>query len=466
MSLRDSAGRVCVAAFILVAAAARAVQIDLLKAERMALDSSAELRSLEDQAASAVYALKLGFRDYLPQLSLDYLDSSNVVTGGADAASIQWSLTVKQPLYNGGRRLRQRRLAEADIELRWRGIKDKKREIRESIDTAYYRVLMLKRKIGVQRDTLAIADQELKIARAQRALGTMRDIDLLESELQRSSLEISLRSSEADLEESEFNLRLLLGLRHSETLELLDDFDAEYEGLELPGDRGFFASIVLEGNLGLRQRQGELRKKMAALVEARQWYLPNISFEGSLSLSGERYPLQSASLNGKLVFEIPVPTSPVSFSISSGGSTAKQKAKGSSIGLDPLSELSALVESEAAAKEYAVMQRQIDDMGASLEFQVRKDIAAYVRARDSLEMRRKDLALQLKKADIQKMLVDIGEAKRVDYLKTLTTAAEGESAILESILDLRQSERSLEGLIGLETGALAQICSSYAAELH
>jgi outer membrane protein TolC len=449
----------CVASLV-----AEALRIDLEKAELMALGASSELRTLEDKTSSAIYALKLGLRDYLPQLSFEYRDSSNIVTGGADASSIQWSVTVVQPLYDGGRRARQRKLAEVDIDLQRRSIQDKKREICESVDAAYHRILMLERKIEIQRDTLAITEKELEIARAQRALGSIREVDLLESELQKSSLELSLQSSEAELEESEFNLWQLLGLRYSEAIDLVDDFDAEYCGLTLPEGAGFFDALVLEGNLALRQRQAELRKKLAALVESRQWYLPNVSFEGSLSLSGDRYPLQSASVNGKLAFEIPAPTSPTSFSFSAGSSTGKQKPSGSSLQVDPLKELASLAERRASAREYAIFRQQIEDMSAALEFQVKKSLVAYVRDKASLDEQRKDLVLQQKTAEIQKRLVDIGEARRVDYLKTLTKAAEGESTILESILNIKQSERELERLIGIERGALVRVSSAFVSK--
>jgi outer membrane protein TolC len=466
MSARGGAkGRLIAAAVLFscgIPLAAEALRLDVQKAEIMALSRSAELRSLEDKAASSIYTLKLGLRDYLPQISLEYNDSSNIVKGGSDSSSIQWSMTVTQPIYDGGRWSRQRKLAEVDIELQGRSIKDKKREISESVDTAYHRILMLKRKIGVQRDTLAITEQELGIARAQKALGSIREVDLLESELQKSSLEISLQSTEADLEESEFNLRQLIGLNYSDEVELVDDFDVEYGGIALPDDPGFFEALVLEGNLDLRQRQAELRKKLAALVEARQWYLPNISFEGSLSLSGDRYPLQGASINGKLVFDVPAPTSPTSVSVSAGSSSGKQKSGGSSFQLDPLKELSSLAESKASVMEYSVLRQQIDDMSAALEFKVKKSVAAYIRDEASLELQRKDLSLQRKTAEIQKKLVDIGEAKRVDYLKTLTKAAEGESTILESVLKLRQSEGELERLIGIERGSLAKVTSALA----
>lgn len=101
-------------------------------------------------------------------------------------------------------------------------------------------------------------------------------------------------------------------------------------------------------------------------------------------------------------------------------------------------------------------------MNVSLKFEVKKNISAYVRDKAALELQRQDLGLQRKKAEIQKRLVDIGEATLVDYLKTLATAAEGESAVLESVLKLRKSERGLERLLGLESGNLVRLLPSLA----
>jgi outer membrane protein TolC len=449
-------------AFLFVPAFPGALPLDHAAAALLALSHSPDLHTLEDRALASGYMLKLGLRDYLPQLSLGYLDSSNIVVGGPDAASIQWSATVKQPLFDGGRTRRRHRLAEADLVLQERSIKEKRLEIVDAVESGYDGVLMRKRKLGIQRDTLAITEQELSIARAKKALGGLREIDLLESELQRSALEISIASAEADLEESEFSLKQLVGLNIDAALELVDDFDSGYEGVEMPKDSRSLEALALKGNLELRQKQAELKKKAAALVEASAWYLPKVSLEGSLSLSGERYPLQSASMSGKLVFEIPVPNSPVSFSVSSGDSTGKQSAKGSSLDAAPIQELSSLAEEAAAKMEYAVLRRSIEDMNVSLKFEVKKNISAYVRDKAALELQRQDLGLQRKKAEIQKRLVDIGEATLVDYLKTLATAAEGESAVLESVLKLRKSERGLERLLGLESGNLVRLLPSLA----
>ena len=461
---RVFARRVLVAVAMLFAVdSAIALSLDVAAAGRLSLDRSADLRSLENQLSAAILSLRFGLRDWFPQLSLGYLDSSNIVTGGPDAASIQWTMTVKQPVFDGGRSMRQRRLMEADLELQGRAIKDKRREILESVDTAYHRILMLRRKIDVQENTLEVTDQELEIARAQFKLGSVKELDLLESELQRSSLDISIQSSEADLEESGFNLRQLLGMGTDVALDLVDDFDSRYVGMDLPEDVRMLEALVLVGNLDLRQRKAELRKKLAAIVESRAWYLPKVSVEGSLSLSGGRYPLQGASMNGKITFEIPAPTTPLGFSVSTG-SSENQRAKGSSVDLNPLQEITSLVEMDGAAKEYALMRQRIDDMDGALAFQVRNSVVAHARDMNSLELRRRDLELQRKAAAIQKKLLDIGEATRVDYLTALGKTAEGESAILESVLNLRQSERALERLLGLETDGLQRISSSIMAK--
>ncbi len=456
---RATPSAILLAAMVLPPATLAAATVDLATAGRMAVESSADLRLLEDQAAAVGCALNLAVRDYFPRLSLGYLDSSSIATDGPDAASIQWTATVKQPLFDWGRSRRQRRLAKADLELQLRLVEDKKREIVESVDTAYHRVLMLRRKLASEKDTLSIANKELEIARAQRDLGSLRAIDLVESELQRDCLEISILSSEADLEESGFALRQLLGLHSESVLELVDDFDSGYEGLAVPEGSRFLKALVREGNLDLRTAPGRASEEIGGYRRVEGLVLPNISLEGSLSLSGKRYPLQSASVSGKLVFEIPAPTSPIGFSITEGASTGKQRASGSAIDFSPLQDLAPLSDGEAALRECAVLRQRIDEMGASLEFQVGKSVAGYRRDRASLGLQRRDLAMQRTKAEIQKKLLDLGEATWVDYFKTLVATAQGESTILESVLKLRQSERAMERFLGLAPGSLERVCA-------
>ncbi len=437
-----------------------AVTVDLDTAGRLALERSTALRSLNGQYASAALTLKLGIRDWLPQVSLGYMDSSNVVIGGPDSANIQWTMTLSQPIFDGGRSMRNRKLQEADLALSARGIKDKEREILESVDSAYHTILMLRRKIAIQREVLSVTDQELEIARTLRLQGALRQIDLIESELERNSLAISIESSESDLEKAIFDFRQLIGMSSDAPVELVDDFDAEYAGLDLPQDDTFFQRLLEEGNLEMRQRQSERRKKLSALIEAREWYLPNVSFEGTLSISGERYPLQSASLSGKLIFEIPTPTSPVSFSLSASESFERQRSSGSSIGLDPLSEYSGVIGSIIAQKEYALLLESIEAMDEALAFELRRSVMTYERDRRSLALLRQDLELKRKKSEILKKQVDIGDVTRLEYIKALIEASESESSILEAVLGLRKSERTLERILGIPSGALAAIVAS------
>ena len=272
MTAGNRAGKAFAAAALLFAAdSARALSIDVATALRMSLDSSADLLSLEDQVSAAVLSLKLGLRDCFPQLSLGYLDSTNIVTGGPDATSIQWTVTVRQPLFDGGRFLGGSADSRKPTSCFKGGpSRTKGAEIIDAVDSAYHRVLMLERKLALQKDTLAITDQELEIARAQYGLGGIREIDLMESELQRSSLDISILSSEADLEESEFNLKQLLGLRSEVALVLVDDFDAGYGGMDLPADPRLLEALVLEGNSrGRGSGRPSLGESLAAIIEAR-----------------------------------------------------------------------------------------------------------------------------------------------------------------------------------------------------
>jgi len=98
--------------------------VSLGEAEARALANSTELAVLRLRARAQGRAHAFGVRDFLPRLSVAANDSQTIVTGGPDTRTVNWSLTVQQLLFDGGRLVLRRALSRAQLALDSRSYAD------------------------------------------------------------------------------------------------------------------------------------------------------------------------------------------------------------------------------------------------------------------------------------------------------------------------------------------------------
>ena len=101
------------------------------------------------------------------------------------------------------------------------------------------------------------------------------------------------------------------------------------------------------------------------------------------------------------------------------------------------------------------MNIQIEETLESLRFNIEQFIKQYSFAIAELTLRREAIELLERKQRVYKQQLGIGEIKRIDYLKAETEYYKEEIAFRESILSIKQMERSFEQILGFEPGELS-----------
>jgi outer membrane protein TolC len=440
---------------------ALAAPLSMIQAERMALANAYSLRVAGLESLAAVRAYRAGIRDLLPTLSLGVEDSRSVLRNAPDTASHTWSLTMAQPVFDGGRLLRRRGLAALQIALDEADYAVQEDSLLDGVRGMFNRVLVQKEKLSIQWDVHAAMQEQVAVARTEREIGAALEVDLLDAELELSSVDLEMRAAQTLLEDYEFRLKRLLGMEPQDVVELDGELDRLYAGTPLPPDRAYFMEIAERNNPGLKHQDLEVLKSLEELRVADSWYLPDVGLEVSLSVSGDRYPLQTPGLSGKLIVSFPFRPFPLSASVSLGGTPGAERDAGSTASVGVLSDVRFWTDRSTRLLACEASRLKRSDMGQDLESEVSNALSAYEQARRALELRRRNVELQERKVFIMSRQLALGGFKRIDYLQAQTRLARDRSGLVEQVLELMESERSFERLLGLRSGELARVIKGY-----
>jgi outer membrane protein TolC len=435
--------------------------ISMSDAEKAALANATGLRLAFQRSQAAVRAYRFGVRDLLPRLSLEINESQSIVMNAPDSAAKSWSLTIGQPVFSGGRVLRQHALSALQLAMQARDYADQQDTLLDTVHELYYRVLVQKEKLRIQHDVRQTTEQQVRIARTEREIGSILEVDLLDAELELSSIDLEIRAAETLLEEYEYQLKQVLGMDPDERLELEGGIDTAYAGIVLPLDKEYFFKIAAENNTDLKKQDLEIRKAREELRHIESWYLPNIDLEVTLSVSGERYPLQDPGLSGTLNLSFPSRPFPLSSSVSAGGTPGKTLDLGRAANLGLLQDLGYWTDRTVGVLAYQENRLKRDDLAENLEFDIYKAISRYEQSKNAVELKRQNVELLAKKVFIMARQLELGGIKRIDYLEAQTQLARERNSLVKQVLQVLDGERAFERMLGVRAGELKRIVEGY-----
>jgi outer membrane protein TolC len=428
--------------------------LTLDQAMALSVASSPDLRSLVIQQSTALDGYRWGFREYLPKLGLNSSQNEAVTLNSPDTRSLQMGVTVTQLVFDAGRLGRQRDLARLQLSAGSQDYREQEEQITDSVRTLFNQILVLKKKLAIQAQVVEVADRQLEISRKELDLGSAREVDVLDTEAQASSLKVDRKQSERSLREAFAQLANLLGIE-TKGLDIAGDFDEGYQGLDVPEENDRWLAEVLDTSKDIAQQRLDLRQQYFSLLNQNLWYLPNISVELTMSLTGTQYPLQTPAYNASVTFSFPGDTFPFTQKLDLG-STTGQTSSGLSGKLGIFDSTQGLVGAGAAKAQYEVSQLKSQILRSTVKFNFEKAIGDYKLLIEKLALQRNTVAIEEKKNAILAKQVELGEAKRVDYLQGETQLANDRIALIESVLQIKETERSLERMLHRAPGTLAR----------
>jgi len=420
----------------------------------LVLQSSPELQTLAIQENSALEGHRWGLREYLPKVGFNYAQNETVALDSPDTHSIQAGITVTQLLFDAGRGGRRRDLSRLQILTNQQDFQNEEEKLTDSVRSLFNKILVLKKKRVIEDQVIDLAETQLAIVRTERTLGSTREIDVLGTEVEVSSLLVNQRQTERSLVDAHVQLANLMGLDPSVEFDVVGDFDANYPGLVVPHSNERWLARVLDTSKDLALQRLELRKQYFDLLNAQSWFVPDVSLQTSVSLTGVTFPLQTPAYSATVTLSFPSDALPVRQTVAVGSTPGQSQNSSAATNVGILDSVEGVIDGATAEAQFRVTQVRERVLRATARYEYERTLGDYRLLVEKLALQRRTIDLEEKKNVILAKQVDLGEVKRLDYLQGETQLANDRIALIESVLQLKESERTLEQLLHLEPGTL------------
>lgn len=419
-------------------------------AARLAVERSIELRAEREALGLKAGAWALGFREYLPDLSVSWARDERLSFASSDHAAWTLSLGVSQTLWDGGKLRRARTLESAGLSWARAEMVKKERALAEAAISAYRNVLAARARLELLRQSNERAALELEMLECEVELGFARLDVLADAGYRLDSMSLDIQEADLGVEQAERQLAMLLfcdGLP-----ELGESVDTEERALDVDGEKLVAAALERSPDVDAAARLVEQRRVEA---EAAAWaWLPVVRVDISARFGGDEFPLTDAAWTANVTLSYDGPWLSGQAGVSGGLEGRDARRFGSSSSVHPVP---APAESVAPAGARLALQQAIDaydstrravELGARLAL-TRYGIAA--RRRDSA---RSGLDLARRQQALCQVRVRLGQATRLEALDAELACAKAELGLLDAAMGLLSAQRDLERILGLDPGAL------------
>ncbi len=446
--------------------------LNIEEAVQMALKEHPELLEYELENRRAHWAMVSRFRDFFPELGLSYSRSDSVVTGEADARLRQWSFTVNQLIFSGGRQLGSLRSARRELHMRDLHSADMRLTAAYQVALSYAEVLKNREILKIRESYCALLKEQAALAALERELGLLTSHELLDIRIHCREYDLELREAQEALRESRAGLALLLSLSPEELPPLSGTLNTGYRARSgiLSGISGSPSPSQTQGispervdhnrlverlKERAKNRNREILKLVAGeesarqtLQDARLGWLPRIEAEGVYSLSGSRRVNEEASFSLGLNFIFDTPLFPGAVELQAGKSSPDERNRAFSAEGDILQNLEKIYEPRDAQFRLYLAGLQRQALVRQVCSRVKDLVASIILNRERLEIIGEKILLESEKLKIEEIRMKQGEMTRLDYVESEIRLADYKTNRIEGVTELYAREKELEQLCG------------------
>ncbi len=427
-----------------------AIQIDIDEALERALENSNDLRYARLDYRIGVVRRGLSLRSFLPDIIFSYTQEDSVAYYAQDSHLRRISLGVDQLLYAGGSRIHQRRMLADQLDIQQSNIEKKKQELRLEVVNRYIEVLKLKLQIAILEENLETGEAQISIAEEELRLGEITRLDYVEIVLAVQDLEIELAFLKQEEKRLVFEIKELLGIEATRVVDLAGSINSSFEGLLKVKDVQYYIDAARRNSLELQRRDSQLTALQAALRQAQNNWLPSVSTQAEVSVSGEGFPLVSPGFSLGLSLDFGTPFIPFRTGITAGSDVIGERSLGMTSSADVGENLEGVQSVRIARIDLQKAQAAIKSYERTLEFSVREQLETRFHLLENLRLEAEKLQLQIQRHVIQALMLEIGEITRLEYLHSGIELTRLRIEQLSRIVSLFQLETSLLALCGLD----------------
>jgi outer membrane protein TolC len=426
------------------------------EAAEMAVQNSRTWTIGRQRVLSAMGAAKMGIQDFLPSfgLSLSESDSSSLLAGDSRSKTIRFS--VSQPVFDGGRKklaYEAGRLAalyqREEFEAEYRGFLS-------TVMSLYHQYLLLEEMTEIRRELLAQAGEQLAILKKETELGLALETDYMEYAGSYMEIEQELDQGLRDLGALERQFKAALGLEEGVRITVVSTAGEEGAYLYYEPWLDRLWALVRDSSGALKKLNLDLEYSRRERDYGRRWYIPAVSAQGSISFSGNAYPLTEPNYALQFTFDFSG-LDFFSLNASRGASFERsglrQLSNSHSGDLQilpayPLNRKQGELNLLESALRLSEGERELRE--ALYELVISHDNK--LRAADNMEQR---IDLMERRLRFSRLQLEKGEKKRIDYLAELSSLAQARISLRDYLTQVSALERDLEIQTGFPFGGLA-----------
>ena len=434
--------------------------LTLTEAVSRALQHNTAVRALEGELRIARSRARLARRDLLPTVTLGYSMMDSVRYAGPDTRSRRISVGVEQLVTSGGRRRANHRIESIRASAVEREYQEQIRGVTIATMEQIARVLIEEMAYTLFVRTHEVALDQLRIARAEFALGLVTRNDLTELELAVRSVELDAMESRHTLAGRRAVVRRALGLEESVIPRFSVRVDPEYRGsADLEALR---TTDTPQRPLALFRAETHFAIAEQELRVARSAWFPSLQLGAELHASGDQFPLQEPGLSLTGSFRFGAPALPNDTRITVGTAAQDERTRALSATVHPgdglnqfLSLASARLALEQNRDVVRLTHQEIGD--ATSEAVERIELL-----RNRIDLLRRRLELQRNISAIRDVQARLGEITRTRALEQGVETARTEVELLRTIaamfaaelhlIQLRAADRLPDWRVFLEDG--------------
>lgn len=430
----------------------------------LALENSQEQHYQQMMSQEQMKHAALSVKDFLPQLDFSYSESDAVTVGQVDSRSKNLQFSVRQLIFDGGQAWNNYELNKLASQYDYEAYLQSLTEFKGSILDGYQGIVLQQRVVEIKKKLKEAGFNRLTVLEKELELGLVREIDYLDYLISCRKLEQDETLAKEALDIQIEGLRQSLGLSYGTQLVVknLEENQDENEELKdvypiFPHFEKIFA-LTMNYSPALRQQKLEYEASIQQEKLQNKWFIPNISLEGSMRLSGREFPLREPdfSVSIKIGFDRNRILS-VNNSTSMGFDQQRLRSFGNSVSGNLNPEVSYF--SQKRMNSISLLQKQLslETSEEKLRDSLRELLLNFDTSYENYLYSQDSYGIQQKKVSINLQKLENGTITEMDYLESLIELSTMEIQLVELEAKLVSLLRTMELTAGINPGGLDEI---------
>ena len=430
----------------------------------IALQNSREQQYQQMMVQEQMRNARLSVKDFLPQLGVSYSESDAVNVGRADSRSKSLQFSVSQLIFDGGQAWNQYQLDKIGSLFNYEASLQSLEEFKGGILDGYQGIVMQQKVVDIKKRLKEAGFARLAVLAKELELGLVREIDYLDYLISCRKLEQEEELAQEALEIQVESFRQSLGLAYGTRLIVENHGEKRDEAGELEKIYPVFPhfekilALTVSYSPAVRQQKLEYEASVQQKKLASKWFVPNISLEGSMSLSGREFPLREPdfSLRIKVSFDRNT-LFPVSNTTSMGFDQQRLRSLGNAASGNLNPQINYF--SQKRLNSIALLQKQLslETSEEKLRDSLRELLLNFDNSYENYLFSKESLGIQQKKVEINWQKLENGEVTEMDYLQSLIELSSMEIQLVELQSNLVSLLRTIELSAGITPGGLDEI---------